>query len=90
MARTIHNSIIVRVNHEYPTVDWIALITDLYSHTVKQAQGEVATVPGPVSGQVDWLFESESDAAWFVLRHNGKVVSADDPGVGAVFAGFLG
>ena len=90
MARDIHNSIIVRVNHGYPTVDWIEAVTDLKLHTIAQAQGEVDTMPGPVSGHVDWLFEKAEDAAWFVLKYNGRIIDKNDPSLYAAYAGFLG
>lgn len=74
MNRNIHNSIVVRVEHHYPTADWIEAVTDLKLYTAAVALGEVATVPGPWAGEVDWLFEKEEDAAWFVLKYNGRIV----------------
>lgn len=76
MGRNIHNSIIVRVDHHYsyPTNDWFELMEELRFYVVSQAQGEVGTIPGPRPAEVDWLFELETDAAWFMLRHGGEIV----------------
>jgi len=90
MTRTIRNSIIVRVEHHYPTDDWLDAVTDLHVCTAAQSRGEVDTIPGPTPGQVDWLFESDEDAAWFVLKYNGRIIDKNDPSLAAIFAGFLG
>lgn len=72
------NSIIVRAYHNYPTHEWIEIVSDLHLNVSSQAQGEVDTVPGTWSGEVDWMFELESDAAWFIMKYGGRIVDPNE------------
>lgn len=70
---------IVRVVHYFPTHFWFELVDQLFLTTEKTITGGVSTIPGPVPGEVDWLFELEEDALWFILKHGGEVITKRNP-----------
>lgn len=77
MGRHYKNSIVVRTVHRFPTADWFTLMEDLFNYVQTNARGEVSTCPGPGGWEVDWFFEFDEDAAWFILRHGGKILKVE-------------
>lgn len=72
--RNYQNSTIVRAQYRWPTHDWMDNMEELHWIVASMADGEVDTAPGPAPGEIDWLFEHEADAAWFVLKYSGQII----------------
>ena len=78
MTRHYHNSFVVRAFHNYPTAGWFDHLSDLYLHFAGSIQGEIDSIPGPNSGEVDWFFEHEEDAMWFMLKYGGRILTESE------------
>lgn len=87
MARTFKNSTVVRALHLTPTEHWFDHLDALSWAVACAAEGEVDTVSGPLPAEVDWLFELESDAAWFLLKHGGRIVNPNEVCVKSLMIG---
>ena len=88
MARNFKNSIVVRVLHNHPTEHWFEHMDALAWAVASAADGEVDTVSGPLPAEVDWLFELESDAAWFLLKHGGRIVDPNEVSIQSLMVSF--
>lgn len=57
----------------------IYIFNKFFKHVHKTCKGDVATVPGPGTDQLDFMFELESDASWFILKYNGEFIREPNP-----------
>jgi hypothetical protein len=50
----------------------IFIFNKFFNQVHEHCTGDVATIPGPAPFQLDFMFELESDASWFLLQYGGE------------------
>lgn len=55
----------------------IYLFNKFFNTVHERCTGDVATVPGPATNQLDFMFELESDASWFMIQYGGEYWAPD-------------
>lgn len=65
----------IRKVYHVPTNDFNDLVWDFWHEIKKTTTGKVELLGGPGMDEIDWLFESQDDALWFMLKYGGKDVT---------------
>lgn len=86
----MNSNTVIRVLHNHSTEDWLDHMHDLFESVSQKCQGTVTTIPGPMPGEVDWMFDTESDASWFILKYDGTLVTHNEITMNFITDRFLG
>lgn len=60
-----------------PAHSWHDNLDELHEYLLKELKGDIDLMPGPVPGEIDWLFELHEDALWFILKYGGQDVTTE-------------